>query len=242
MHDRGGTNRARHPACRMAPLMHDRAARAGRGYLESVSETAPTPAPRASDADRDAAIDVISDAAARGALTLAEHEERVGQALQARTRNELVELRSDLEPVAAAPPPAARRKPSRWVVSVMGGNDKRGRWRLGSQLTVVAVMGGSDVDLRAAELDSREVTITVVSVMGGSSIYVPDTADVDLGGFAVMGGNGQRGSTRAARPGAPVIRVRAYSLMGGSDVWRLPAGQPGLSLRDARHAAKQLES
>lgn len=196
------------------------------------------PVRRAADTDRDATADLLSDAAARGELTLAEHEERVGRALVATTQGELASITADLSPATVDPP--RRRKPSRWVVSVMGGNDRRGRWRAGPKLGVVSVMGGSDIDLRGVELDQPEITITVVSIMGGSSIYVPDSADVDLGGFAIMGGNGQRGSLRAPRPGAPLIRVRAYSLMGGADVWRVPADEPTTPLPEARRTAKHL--
>lgn len=203
-----------------------------------MSTPEPGAARRAADADRDAAVDRLSEAAARGELTLAEHEERVGRALVATTHDELATITADLAPAPTDSP--GRRKPSRWVVSVMGGNDRRGRWRAGPKLGVVSVMGCSDLDLRGVELDRPEITITVVSIMGGSSIYVPDSADVDLGGFAFMGGNGQRGSLRPPRPGAPLIRVRAYSLMGGTDIWRISADEPTAPLREARRTAKHL--
>jgi hypothetical protein len=60
-------------------------------------------------------------------------------------------------------------------------------------------------------------------------------------GFGIMGGNDERGSRRAARPGAPVIRIRAYSMMGGIDVWRLPMEAHGRSLKEARRMARRLE-
>jgi hypothetical protein len=42
---------------------------------------------------------------------------------------------------------------------------------------------------------------------------------VELTGFAVMGGNDLRLQDAAPpQPGAPVVRVHAYSLMGGTDV------------------------
>jgi hypothetical protein len=59
--------------------------------------------------------------------------------------------------------------------------------------------------------------------MGGSDIVVPEGVAVDLGGFAVMGGNDLRVSGPRPRPGAPVVRVRAYSVMGGTDVKTKPA-------------------
>ncbi len=122
----------------------------------------------------------------------------------------------------------------------MGSSDRKGRWRLGRRLTVMAVMGGNDIDLRHVELDSTDVTIDAFSLMGGIDIYVPDSVDVDVGGFALMGANDQRGSHRRPSAGAPEIRIRAWSFMGGVDVWRVPVGVAG-SLSDARRAAKAME-
>ena len=60
--------------------------------------------------------------------------------------------------------------------------------------------------------------ITVVSVMGGSDIILPEGVEVELEGFALMGGNDLKIDGPCPRPGAPVVRVRAFSLMGGTDV------------------------
>jgi hypothetical protein len=119
------------------------------------------------------------------------------------------------EPAPAAP---ARRVGTRWIVGIMGGEDRKGRWRIASRATVVNVMGGADLDLRDALIDSNETVITVVSVMGGSDIIVPEGVEVELGGFALMGGNDLKVEGPRPRPGAPVVRVRAFSLMGGTDV------------------------
>jgi hypothetical protein len=47
-------------------------------------------------------------------------------------------------------------------------------------------------------------------------------------------------SGRAPRPGggAPLIRIRVYTLMGGASIYRLPAQARGLSLKEARRLAK----
>ncbi len=171
-----------------------------------------------------------------GRLTLDELEERIGLAYGATTRSELAKLTVDLP--ATTQRSENRREATRWVVALMGGAEKKGRWRIGDRLTAVAVMGGSDLDLRHAEIDAEDVTIVAVAVMGGMDIYVPDTVEVEVGGFALLGGNGERGSTRAPRPGAPRIRILAYSLMGGIDVWRLPEEARGVPLKQAKKLAK----
>ena len=201
------------------------------------------PGIRASDSEREQVVQRLSEQASLGRLTLAELEERIGLAYDATTRAELAKLTADLPDVASrstvsSEPGVSRRKPTRWVVSLMGGVEKKGRWRIGDQLMTLTVMGGNDIDLRHAEIDSDDVTIIAVAVMGGMSIYVPETVDVEVGGFAVMGGNGERGSSRPPRPGGPRIRILAYSLMGGIDVWRLPEEAKGVSLKEARKLAK----
>lgn len=192
---------------------------------------------RASDAERDDVVQRLSEHASAGRLTLDELEDRIGRAFAATTRRELTELTRDLPP--ATSPPQRRRKPTKWIVSVMGGADKRGRWRIGKRLTSIALMGGNDIDLRHAEFDSDDITIVATAIMAGIDVYVPDTVDVDVGGFALMGGNSERGSARPPRAGAPHVRVMAYALMGGIDVWRLPAEARDLPLRQAKKLAKR---
>ena len=197
-----------------------------------------TPDIRASDSERELIVQRLSENAAAGRLTLAELEERVQLAYAATTRAELTPLIADL-PAGQPRATRGRLKPTKWVLSVMGGAEKTGRWRVGERLTTITVMGGNDIDLRHAEIDADDVTIVAVAVMGGMDIYLPDTVDVQVGGFAFMGGNGERGSTRPPRPGAPRVRILAYSLMGGIDVWRLPEEAKSVSLKQARKLAKK---
>src|SRR5690606_11127766 len=58
---------------------------------------------RASDRDRERVIAVLTEAAADGRLSLAEHEERVDQAWSARTLGELARLTTDLLPPESQP-------------------------------------------------------------------------------------------------------------------------------------------
>lgn len=194
---------------------------------------------RVSDADRNEVVELLGEHASAGRLTLAELEERTGRAYAARTRAELAELTRDL-PLASTP--ARRGTARRWLLAIMGGASRRGRMRLSGKVNVVAVMGGDEIDLREAEIEGDELTVNVFALMGGSSIYVPDSVELELVGTAIMGGSNERGSSRQPRPGAPLIRVRFLAIMGGVEVWRLPAESRGKSLKEARRAAKELES
>jgi hypothetical protein len=178
---------------------------------------------RASDADRERAVEVLRRAASDGRLSVDELEERVTNAYAARTRKELEPLTADLSLVPSQPSGLTVSEGpggDRWVISVMGGHDKKGRWRLAPRCTVINVMGGSDIDLNDAELSEPVTEVNMYSIMGGGSIRVPHGVEVHVSNFAFMGGNGVELGDEVAPPGAPVIRIRLVSIMGGSEVAR----------------------
>jgi len=181
-----------------------------------------TPAIRASDDEREAIVDRLRTAAGEGRLTLDDLAERLDRALAAVTRADLEPLVADLPEHSASAPSGDKAR--RWIVGIMGGGDHRGRWRVASRCTVVNVMGGAHLDLTAATVEDLETEIRVFSLMGGSDIIVPHGVHVELSGFAFMGGNDLRVEEAAPPPpSAPVVRVRAYSVMGGTDVKRRAA-------------------
>jgi hypothetical protein len=197
-----------------------------------TGEPARAPAIRASDAERDQVTTILRDAAAQGRLTLEELADRLDRALSAGTRAELEPLTADLPAPApdTQPRAPATRRGARWVFGILGGDDRKGRWRIAPRCNVVNVMGGCDLDLREALVEGPETEIRVWSVMGGSDIVVPEGVEVELGGFAFMGGNGLKVEGPPPPPGAPRVRVRAFSLMGGTDVKTASARDAGRRL------------
>lgn len=206
----------------------------------AVPEPVPEGELRVSDADRDATLDLLSRQAAEGRLTLDELEERAGQALEAKTRADLATVTRDL-PADLGSATGSRQPPVRWFVAIMGGSRRRGRFRAAAQLNSLAIMGGDEIDLRDAEIGRDGLAMNLYSVMGGSIIYLPDTVDVEISGFAIMGGNEERGPSTRPRPGAPTVRIKAFSLMGGSTIWRLPPQARGLPLQESRRLAQLAE-
>jgi hypothetical protein len=132
---------------------------------------------RASDSDRERTVEVLRHAESDGPLTVEEFEKRVKAAYDARTRRKLEQLTAD---VSTAPAPAEHQTSltvkegpggAHWVVAIMGGHDKRGRWRVAPTCTVLNIMGGNELDLNAAELSDRVTQLNVYSIMGGTSVY-----------------------------------------------------------------------
>ena len=178
---------------------------------------------RASDADRERTAQVLRASGANGQLTVDELDERVEAAYAAKTRGELERLTQDLGDTRDRPddvPVRAGEDGTHWVISVMGGSDRKGRWRVGRTCTVVNVMGGSDIQLNDAEFAAEVVELRVFSLMGGSDVWIPDGLDVEVSEFAFMGGNDL--AIGEARPGGggPLLKLKLISIMGGTTVRR----------------------
>jgi hypothetical protein len=188
--------------------------------LARVSEP---PELRVSDADREATVARLRHAGGEGRLTLEELAERVELADAARTRGDLDALTADLPATTApAPPPPAAAKDRRWVVAILGGETRKGRWRPSRRTNAIAIMGGIDIDLREAELaDGAE--FLAIGIMGAVSIVVPEGVSVEMSGLALMGGNSGPDDRIPPLHNAPHVRVRAFSLMGGVVVERKKA-------------------
>src|SRR3954451_7002880 len=154
---------------------------------------------RASDAEREAVVGKLNTAVGEGRLTLDEFSTRLGSAYEATTRGELEPLTGDL-PASAASSGAAGKE---WHVAPLGGMRRTGAWRIPATTTAITLIGGADLDLRAAELDAPVVTITKVSLIGGTRVAVPPGVRVEVSGFSLVGG--KRGTDDPAPPGAATV-------------------------------------
>jgi Domain of unknown function (DUF1707) len=178
--------------------------------------TQDTPAIRASDAERQQAVEALRAHAVDGRLTLGEFAHRVDQAYAAKTRDELDRLTQDL-PAAESPASPGRRFP-RWLVSILGGVERRGRVRLAAETVGVTLLGGMDLDLRDAEIEAPESRLTLVTLLGGVDIKLPEGVDAQVRGVSFLGGKDFDAGSKPAPPGAPRLTIHAYTLLGGVSV------------------------
>jgi hypothetical protein len=196
------------------------------------------PAIRVSDADRDRVALALREHTVAGRLTLDEFSERIELAYRARSEDELEALSADLPPlVESARMP--RRKARRGTFVMFGGTERRGRWRVGHRFVSFTMFGGTDLDLRQAEIDSAVVTITAFTMWGGFDVYVPEGVDVDMTGFALFGGNSEQGTEGKVHRDAPLVRVRMITIFGGADVWHVPREAASLPLDGLARALKR---
>jgi len=187
---------------------------------------------RVSDAERERVAATLREHCATGRLTLEELSERLDETYRAQTGSELEAALREL-PVEVAG--RSRRSPKRFTIAIFSGVDRKGRWRVPRRSFVLSLFGGSDLDLRQAELDSDVATIFVFDIFGGTDLYVPEGVDLDVGGFGIFGAVDEHGRDVPPQHGAPLLRVRAFALFGGTDVWRVPPDAEG-TLREVRRS------
>jgi hypothetical protein len=199
-----------------------------------VSQQPEQPKPldlRASDADRERVAKILHDAMVEGRLTVNELDERLQTVYKSKTLGELVPITADL-PVAgtsaATTQPVSQNLPSNRIggtpgasgsFAVMSGFERRGNWVVPRFHAAFAFMGGGVLDLTEARFAEHEATIQAVTIMGGIQIIVPDDITVRVQGFGFMGGFDHRGAGEGL-PGAPVLTVNGFALMGGVEVRR----------------------
>ncbi len=199
------------------------------------------------DVERQRVIAELQRHCGAGLLTLDEFADRAGMVWAAATSMDLDAIVADLPAPTETPATMGenvpmvgetrRRKISKTIIAVMSGATRKGRWRVGDSLNVVCVMGGAEIDLREAEFDGPELHITCVCVMGGATFIVPEGIEVDLGGFALMGGKDAKLANVPLIPGAPRIRITAVCIMGGMDVKSRRSVAELAAERNAKRAA-----
>jgi hypothetical protein len=187
---------------------------------------------RISDAERHQVAELLREAAGEGRLDLDELDQRLEATYAARTYADLVPITLDLPSHPhQRPVPAQRAQPLPNVVpgpdreshfAVLSGLSRKGVWVVPRQMTILAMMGGAELDLRRAKFAAPEVVITVNAFMGGAQIIVGPNVQVQMEGTGIMGGySGPSGLVDAELDaGSPVVRVNGVAIWGGVSVER----------------------
>src|SRR4051812_11169520 len=108
---------------------------------------------RASDAERDATVERLREAAAEGRVTFEELADRIEAATNAVTRGELVAVTADLP----SPLPARPTEPSR--VRTVGDVKRSGAWVVPAECQYRSYFGNVKLDLREAAITAQEIYI-----------------------------------------------------------------------------------
>ena len=166
---------------------------------------------RASDADRERVVALLTEAAADGRLTPGEHEQRTERAYAARTLGELAVLTTDLAEPSAQP---IRLDGRRAVAAVFGRDRRDGRWVVPESFPVMAIFGEAVLDLRDALLQSKRVIVYATVIGGHVELIVPEGVAVEMAGRTFLSRKTIRGGKPPPGSDRPVIEVRMIALGG----------------------------
>ena len=187
--------------------------------------TDPSPQPetlRASDADRQAAVERLEKALAEGRITAEEFRQRTEAAYAATTTAALRPLLADLPDQPVQAEVVGRRAPAS-VVNVMG--DVR---LSAAELPrrVGTVLGNIRIDLRDLRSSDERVELDLWTVLGDIDVILPEGMDGELEGFAVLGNRRIELAPVRRTPGTPRVVVRAHAVLGDLRLRSLAPGEP----------------
>jgi hypothetical protein len=161
---------------------------------------------RASDAEREATIALLRDAAAEGRLTFEELADRIEAASAAVMRSDLSPLTADL-PVAVA-----RFDDTSEPVRTIGEIKRTGTWAVPAESEFRTWFGGIRLDLRRARISGTELRIHAWSLFGDIDLLVPEGVLVDVRANATLGHVKQEPTDPV--PGAPTIVLTGGTVFG----------------------------
>jgi len=177
---------------------------------------------RASDADRQAAVERLERGLAEGRITAEEFQQRTEAAYAATTTAALRPLLADLPDQPVPAEVVGRRTPGN-VVNVLG--DVR---LSASELPrrVGTVLGNIRIDLRDLRSSDERVELDLWTVLGDIDVILPEGVDGELDGFAVLGNRRVELAPVPRTPGTPRVVVRAHVVLGDLRLRSLAPGEP----------------
>jgi hypothetical protein len=193
-------------------------------------------------------VEALVEHFANDAMGVDEFERRVDVAHRASTPDELKELLVDLPggdlpavrtesrvaPAGAGVGTggALSTRENEYVVSILGGSQRKGRWSPARRTHAIAVLGGTQLDFREAVLPPGVTQVRVFALCGGVEIIVPPGLQVESRGVALLGGFDHMAEVPlVADPETPMLEITGLALMSGVEV---SVRHPGESARDAR--------
>ncbi len=206
---------------------------------------------------REESIEVLTECFARDVIAIDDFERRTGQVHGARS---IADLQAALDGIPTASPsahpqphtaatpahpglparlatPPAQVPSSERSVAIFGETRREGVWIPARRNTAVAVMGSAVLDLREARLGEERTVIAALTLMGSVEVIVPPDVHVECNGSAVFGGFEQRREVNERIvPGAPVVRVEGWAILGSVEVERRLVGE---SRREAKRRRKR---
>ena len=191
----------------------------------------PVPAQdRPLNAVREETIDRLIVNYGHGKLSLEAFERRLDEALDAKSADALVALTDDLElqvdrqyaqqkraefGIRTEPVPYAR--DTSWMIHIFGGGNRRGAWTVPSEIFMLNIFGGAEIDFSEARFTSPVTRIKMLTLFGGAQFYVNENINTQSHAICLFGGMDNRGPSNYD-PNTPTVIVEGLVLFGGASI------------------------
>jgi Domain of unknown function (DUF1707) len=183
---------------------------------QSSAAMSPADTARAADADREAAAEKLRVAATEGRIGFEELDDRLGQALSARTYGQLRALVADLpvQPASMARHDAVA-EPETLVLKTTSPNIKQsGRWAVPRRITAETKAGGIKIDFTQATCAHGEVAVEAVTRTGWIRLILPDGWAARIGPSSTNTSHISNKAAEIAHPGLPTVTVTGHPVFG----------------------------
>lgn len=83
---------------------------------------------------------------------------------------------------------------------------------------VLAIFGGSEIDLRETVISNKGAVFDLTTVFGGITIIVPENVHVEISGLPIFGGWEDKTRGTVSSDDTPVIKINCLSIFGGVEI------------------------
>lgn len=189
-----------------------------------------TPQDRPIDALREQTVDQLIMNYGHGRLSREAFERRLDQALDAKSTEQLVELTRDLDlkadrdytaqkkaELGIRVEPEAAAEEIEHMINIFGGTTRRGSWDVPSEIKLINVFGGCELDFSNARFTAKTTRIMMFCMFGGASFRVHEGMRVKSKAICIFGGVDNRAGA-PMDPDAPMLIIEGIALFGGADI------------------------
>jgi hypothetical protein len=178
---------------------------------------------------REEVIDTLIYNYSHGVISSEAFERRLDQAMASQNHQEIVNLAADLKKTTDSEFTSQKERQfnvnyaagdndeTDTIVNIFGGSGRSGQWIVPSEIRIITIFGGADIDFTDAIFTTPNVTIKILCLFGGDNIYVPENVNIVSKAFCIFGGIDNSAPSIASRQ-APTLTIEGLVLFGGLDV------------------------
>jgi hypothetical protein len=181
------------------------------------------------DQVREEAVDKLIVNYSHAIISAEAFERRLDEAMASQSHQHLVDLVSDL-PMEADQRYDANKERSfspkydagdsaedEKIVSILGSSQREGEWRVPKRISIIDVLGSTKLDFTDAIFQHQQIEIDISNVLGSVEIFVPESVNVTVKMFTIIGSSENSAPSMAGRQ-APHITISGYSVLGSLEV------------------------